>query len=77
MSGKVRAIDINSFDFSTILFATRVFRPCHSKELSQAVSLLFTTRAGRLISVAAKGLKTIVSTDHPHTLERLEKVAAG
>ncbi len=34
-----------------------------SKGLSQAVSLLFTTLAGRLIRVAAKGLKAIVGTD--------------
>ncbi len=43
-----------------------------SKPKSESVTYIIA-----LISVAAKGLKTIVSTDHPDTLERLEKVAAG
>ena len=34
-----------------------------AKELSQAVSFLFATLAGRSISVAAKGLKAIVDGD--------------
>ena len=34
-----------------------------SKGLSQAVSLLFATLAGRSISVASKGLKAIVGGD--------------
>jgi len=43
--------------------ARLLFVSVASKGLTQAVSLLFTTLAGRLISVAAKGLKAIMGTD--------------
>ncbi len=56
---QVRAVDVNSFDLSTLLFATRVFRPCSSSSHAANASCQEPTEGIVCASVQPVGIPSV------------------